>query len=78
MQFLGGWEVAGGKGAGVGRGGAGNDVIRINVWPKVRAAASVHLSRLRNPSRSLAASPLAMTTFEAQLKSFEQLESMNP
>lgn len=51
--------------------GAGNDdVIRINVWPNVRAAASVQLSRLRNPSRSLAASPLAMTTFEAQLKSF--------
>lgn len=71
--------MAGGKSAGVVVGAGNDDVIRINVWPNVRAAASVHLSRLRNPSHSLAASPLAMTTtFEAQLKSFEQLESMNP
>lgn len=50
-QFPDGGAVAGGR---MGRWASRDGLIRANVWPKrVTAAASVRVSRLRNPSRPL-------------------------
>lgn len=65
MQFPEGQKVAGVEGLGWVGGGelvTSNDgVIRISVWPDVVSEATMHVSRLQNPSHSPRVSPLAMT-----------------